>query len=69
MELQDERAGQEFKVNGQIVKHYIRVVVNNPREDLFLKDLDRAIRDGQTEGRKIKHLLRGNPMREVISKF
>lgn len=37
-ELQDERTGQEFKVNGQRIKHYIRATMNNPRKDMFLKD-------------------------------
>ena len=35
-ELQDERTGQEFKVNGQRMKHYIRSAMNNPRKDMFL---------------------------------
>ena len=38
VDLLDERTGQEFKVNGHRVKHYMGVVVTHPKEDLFLRD-------------------------------
>ena len=38
VELLDERTGQEFKVNGHIVKHYMGAVATHPNEDLFLRD-------------------------------
>lgn len=53
--LQDERTGQKFKVNGQRVEHYIGVNVNNSKEDLFLKNLVWANKKGQAERLKIKY--------------
>ena len=38
VDLLDERTGQEFKVNGHKVKHYMGVVVTHPKEDLILRD-------------------------------
>ena len=38
VDLQDEKIGKQFKVNGLRVKHYIGASMNNPRDDLFLKD-------------------------------
>lgn len=46
--------GQEFKVNGRRVKHCMGAAVTHPKEDLFLRDPTWAIKDGQTEGLKIK---------------
>ena len=56
-------------MNGQRVKQYIWAAVNNPREDLFLKDPTWAIKDGQTERLKIKRWLEGNLMEEVVLTF
>ena len=39
VELQDERIGQEFNVNGHRVKHYMGTIVNHPTEYLFQRDL------------------------------
>ena len=54
MELQNKRIVHEFKVNGHIVKHYFGANVNNPKEDLSLKDPAWEIMDGQVEWPKIK---------------
>lgn len=61
--------GQEFKVNGQIVKHYTGANMNNPKEYLFLRYPVWETMNGQGEGPKIKGWLGGNPLRVVLLKF
>ena len=38
VDLLDERTYQEFKVNGQRVKHYMNYVMDHTKEVLLLKD-------------------------------
>ena len=38
VDLLDGRIGQEFKVNGQRVKHYMNSVMDHTKEVLLLKD-------------------------------
>lgn len=46
--------GNEFKVSRQIVKHYMRGTMNNPKEDLFLKDPTWSNKESQAKGPKTK---------------
>ena len=64
VDLLDEKTGQEFKVNGHWVKHYIHSATDCSKEVLLLKEPSAcALKWGQAEGPKIKRSMGGNPFR------